>query len=132
MITKYNLNKDEELRKAQEPGEWCLWDWFLKEALHRKCPWMKCLKCYNFPLPLPEGYFEPIGILYRRYKFDNQQEFSALIDSLVDDRPDPDSPAAAAGAPLPRYPTNVPPVDDVRTTACPKMWTNSGCEKSNV
>ena len=126
-IIKYNLDKDEKLHKVQDPGKRRQWYWFLKEALHLKCPWMKCYDEYNFPPPLPEGCQEPIGILYQRYKLENKQEFSDLIGSLVDDKHPPDSPAAAAAASPPVYPVIVPPI-----VASPNKRTSSGSVKSKV
>ena len=131
-VIKYNLEKDEKLRKVQDPGKQRQWDWFLMEALHIKCPWMKCFCDYNFPPPMPEGSQEPIGILYQRYKTENKEEFTALINGLADDRPPPGSPATAAAAAPPVFPVNVPPIANVPTTASNKRSTSSGSEKSKV
>ena len=111
-ISEYNLDKDEKLSKVENSGKQRTFYWFLKEALQKKSPWMNCFEGYKFPPELPDEYNEPIGKLYQLYKQEKQQEFSALLDSFVDDRPAPESPAAAAAASPPTFPVSVPPIAD--------------------
>jgi hypothetical protein len=75
-VTRYNLDKDARLAKLlglQKPRSL---EWYLHEALLQKhpCTFGDLFGGMLFPPQLPEGYFEPMGIDYGRYKeWDNIQ-----------------------------------------------------------
>jgi hypothetical protein len=67
-VGRYNLQKDATLAKVLKIRQPRTFEWYLHELL---LGWMPNLSAYQnieFPPKLPDGYDEPIGIEFARYK----------------------------------------------------------------
>lgn len=67
-VTRFNLSKDEKLRKVLGIKQVRSVEWYLHEAALKQLPALSVYKDIEFPPELPDGYFEPIGLEYSRYK----------------------------------------------------------------
>ena len=67
-VGRYNLQKDAKLAKVLEIKEPRSFEWFLHELLLGRIPNLLAYRDIKFPPELPDGYDEPIGVEFARYK----------------------------------------------------------------
>jgi hypothetical protein len=82
-VTEYNLAKDKVLQKVLGLEKVRTMDWWIREALNQQHPGISSCSGFEFPPQLPEGYHEPVGVYYGRYKdFQLVKRHLARIDQL--------------------------------------------------
>ena len=104
-ITRFNLDKDKKFAKVLGIKTPRTMEWFIHEALLHRHPdvFGSAYGGMEFPAELPQGYFEPMGIDYGRYKEWEQIE-QLIAEAQIGDMDSPlpqTPPQATESAPAP-------------------------------
>lgn len=79
--TRINLNKDRKLQKVLNIKQPRTFEWYFHEALLERNGNISAYRDLDFPCKIPEGYDEPIGAEYGRYR--EWDHIQTKIDRMV-------------------------------------------------